>query len=130
MRLRLKLLLVVLATMLVLPVQAFAGRQRRHAPSWFVPKATCVQQHEEHWYWRWTPTFHPLYSYWNGYYTGMQFAGSTWRRANRLLGSHVSPTTNSKRIIIRHAYAIVKQDGGSWREWRGTADVYCGLPVY
>ena len=130
MRLRLKLLLVVLATMLVLPAQAFAGRVRRHAPYWFVRQATCVHQHEEHWYWRWTPLFHPLYSYWNGYYTGMQFAGSTWYRANRLLHRRDTPYTGDKRIVILHAWAIVRQDGGSWREWRGTADRYCGLPVY
>lgn len=125
MRLRLKLLPMVIALVVVLP-----GTAKASVPDRFVRQAVCVHQHEEHWSWRWTPTFHPTYSYFNGYYTGMQFALSTWRRANRLLHSHVSAYTNSKREVIRHAYAIVRQDGGSWREWRGTADVYCGLPVY
>lgn len=129
MRLRLKLLLVVLATMLVLPVSAFAARHRRHAPYWFVRQATCVHMHEEHWSWKWTPWFHPNYDYWNHYYTGMQFAGSTWERANRLLHRHDSPLTGLKRIVILHAYAIVRQDGGSWREWPNSGRE-CGLPMY
>src|ERR1700747_2952761 len=79
MRLRLKLLLAVLATMMVLPASAIA-RQRPHVPSWFVRDATCVHMHEEHWSWRWASWYHPHYAYWNGYYTGMQFAGSTWER--------------------------------------------------
>lgn len=125
MRLRLKLLPMVIAALVVLP-----GTAKASVPDWFRNDANCVHNHEEHWSWRWSPNYHPHYSYFNGYYTGMQFALSTWRRANRLLGSHVSAYTDNKRIVIRHAWVIVRQDNGSWREWRGTADRYCGLPVY
>lgn len=96
-----------------------------HAPYWFVKQARCIHSHEEHISWRWDSNYHPTYPYWNHYYTGMQFAGSTWRRANELLHSHASPTTGSPRIIIRHAYAIYREDGNSWREW--STDYLCGL---
>jgi hypothetical protein len=126
---KLIVLLASAAASAALAAQTAQGSMYR-APAWFDRQATCVHQHEEHWYWRWTPSFHPLYSYWNGYYTGMQFAGSTWERANRILHRRDSPRTGNRRIVILHAWAIVRHDGGSWREWRGTADRYCGLPVY
>jgi hypothetical protein len=130
MRLVLKLLPMVLALMLVLPVSASTRQHHYTVPEKFRQESTCVHMHEEHWSWRWSPYFHPYYSIWNGYWTGMQFAGSTWARANRLLGRRDNPATASRLNVMLHALVIVREDGGSWREWRGTADHYCGLPVY
>lgn len=139
MRLRLKLLPLVVLLLLSLP--AFGGKAQARpesvvksskalrVPRSFRVRAICVHNHEEHWSWRWSPRFHPHYSYWNHYYTGMQFAQSTWQRANGLLHSHVRATTNNATVIIRHAYVIVRQDGGSWREWPNSARE-CGLPTY
>lgn len=91
---------------------------------YFRSQATCIHNHEEHWSWQWSPYFHPHYNYWNGYYTGMQFALSTWEAANRLLGRHDSPYHPSRLNVMLHALAIVRHDG-SWHEW-STARL-CGL---
>lgn len=123
-----KLLLALSAVVAVMALCATSTAQaspKRHAPAWFVRQATCIHNHEEHWSWRWHEKWHPHYSYWNGYYTGMQFAKSTWQTANKLLHSHADPHTGNKRIIILHAYAIVRYDG-DWHEW--STAYMCGLP--
>ena len=122
--------LVLVTVLFVLTTQtAQAGtRHKPHAPYWFVKDARCVHSHEAS-AWKWTPDFHPGYSYWNKYWTGLQFDKGTWQRANALLHSHVDPHTGNVRAIILHAYAIVREDGGSWREWPNSARM-CGLPTF
>jgi hypothetical protein len=98
-------------------------------PSWFRKDANCIHSIEAP-NWRWSPSFHPGYSYWNGYYTGMQFAPSTWERANQLLGLRTNPANASKLSVMLHAEAIVKYDalsGNAWREWYPD-NIKCGLP--
>ena len=103
-----------------------ATTRKPHAPAWFVQQALCVH-HYEAGAWKWTPSYHPGYTYWNHYWTGMQFNLGTWQTANKYLHYHTSPYTDSPRLIILHAYAIVRHDG-SWREWPKTARA-CGLNV-
>lgn len=58
------------------------------------------------------------------YRGGLQFAWSTWRRA----GGVGDPADASPDEQIFRAWVIVvRQDGGSWREWPQTARA-CGLP--
>jgi hypothetical protein len=124
----LRKLLALSVLVLSLAATSTAQASLNRAPWYFRQQAVCVHSHEAG-AWRWTPTYHPGYSYWNKYWTGMQFMLGTWRTANHLLHRRDSPYTGNPRIIILHAYAIVRKDGGSWREWRNTANM-CGLPTY
>lgn len=106
-----------------------ATHHRYTVPLWFRVDAECIHSYEAP-TWRWSPYYHPGYSYWNGYYTGMQFAPSTWDRANQLLNMHTDPATASKLSVMLHAKAIVLHDshsGNAWREWYPD-NVKCRLP--
>jgi hypothetical protein len=125
----LKLLLAlsaVVCSVLVATSTAQAST-KRHAPYWFVKEARCVHSHEAG-AWKWTPTYHPGYTYWNHYWTGMQFVKSTWHTANVYLHMRTSPYTGNVRLIILHAYVIVRAAGGRWSAWPNTARM-CGLPT-
>lgn len=79
-------------------------------PNWY-RDAMCIHRHEG----RWDANTG------NGYYGGMQFLLSTWRRA----GGIGYPHQFSPREQLYRARIIWKQDGRSWREW-GTAGM-CGV---
>ena len=57
----------------------------------------------------------------------MQFDLGTWQTANGYLHMHTDPHTGNPRLVILHAYAIVRHDG-DWHEWPNTARD-CGLPT-
>lgn len=122
---KLLLALSVIVAAMVVTSTANAGHRHFVVPQWFRAQAECIHSHEAP-TWRWSPYYHPGYSYWNGYYTGMQFAPSTWQRANELLHLHTNPATASKLSVMLHALAIYRGDGDSWREWN--PDPYlCGF---
>lgn len=92
-----------------------------HAPAWWLghpstaaSRATgawCIHEHEGAW----------NANTGNGYFGGMQFLLSTWRRA----GGSGYPHLSSPREQLYRAWVIWRWDGGSWREW-GTRGA-CGL---
>jgi hypothetical protein len=94
-----------------------------HAAPWFLRAATCVHQHEGAW----------NDNTGNTYFGGLQFLESTWKRAggaHHMAFDHPGdqrryPFTVSPREQIYRMWIIVRQDGGSFREW-GTAGA-CGL---
>lgn len=123
-----KLLLALSVTVCSVLVATSTAQARLYrAPAWFVHDALCVH-HYEAGAWKWTPTYHPGYTYWNKYWTGMQFVRSTWHTANVYLHMNTSPYTSSPRLIILHAYVIVKAAEGRWSAWPNSARL-CGLPT-
>lgn len=79
-------------------------------PAWF-REALCIHGREGAW----------NANTGNGYYGGMQFLISTWRR----VGGPSYPHLVSPREQLYRAWLIYLQDGRSWHEW-GTAGA-CGL---
>lgn len=68
----------------------------------------------------------------NGYGGGMQFLVGTWNRAAELshgmvprVWSQSAIAAQRARVQIYAAWLIVRQDGGSWREWPQTSRA-CG----
>lgn len=59
------------------------------------------------------------------YYNGFQFAPSTWRRAGG--NGYRIVSADPAEQIYRVYVIVVRQDGGSWREWPRTSRA-CGLP--
>jgi len=74
-------------------------------------QALCIHRHEGGWH----------VNTGNGYYGGMQFALSTWRRA----GGSGYPHVASVREQLFRAWRIWRMNGGSWAEWPTRR--YCGL---
>lgn len=77
----------------------------KHYPAWFA-EAMCIHRYEGAW----------NANTGNGYYGGMQFLLSTWRRAGGSGYPHLWPP----REQLYRARVIWRANGGSWREW-GTA---------
>lgn len=82
-----------------------------HAPRAFLRAALCLHHYEGAW----------NANTGNGYYGGLQFMLSTWRRA----GGVGYPHEWSPREQLYRCWVIWRQDGRSFREW-GTA-ARCGL---
>ena len=122
-----KLIALSAIILLVVATSTAQASSHRHVPGWFVKGAECVHSYEAS-KWKWTPSYHPGYTYWNRYWTGLQFLRSTWHRANVILHMWTPPGTGNKHLVILHAYAIYRSDGNSWREWPNTARL-CGLPT-
>lgn len=97
-------------------------------PASFIRQALCVHHYECATTWYYGPTRHTCGNphAWSGFYGGMQFTLGTWQRADALLHRHDHPVWSSPRVQVAHAYVIVKQDGGSWREWPRSSRS-CGL---
>lgn len=88
----------------------------KHYPRWFV-QAMCIHRHEGAW----------NANTGNGYYGGMQFLESTWKRAGGYHhpafdhpGDWRYPFSVSPREQLYRARVIWRSGGKSWREW-GTA---------
>jgi hypothetical protein len=79
-------------------------------PGWF-RDALCVHRREGAW----------SSNTGNGYYGGLQFTLSTWRR----VGGPSRPDLVRPREQLYRAWLVWLSDGRSWREW-GTAAA-CGL---
>lgn len=82
-----------------------------HAPRWWLTQAICIHAHEGAW----------NANTGNGYFGGMQFALSTWRRVDGRGYPHLA----TPREQLYRAWLVWLGDGRSWREW-GTAPA-CGL---
>jgi len=105
-------LATVLVTLLLATTASAAKRPLHRFPHWWYRQAICIHRHESV-DWRAATG--------NGYYGGMQFLLSTWRRA----GGHGYPHHATPNEQYFRAWVIWKMNHGSWREW-GTAG-RCGL---
>lgn len=84
----------------------------RNHPRWF-REALCIHGREGAW----------NANTGNGYYGGMQFLASTYRRVGGRRDGRADLDTPREQLY--RAWLIYLQDGLSWREW-GTAGA-CGL---
>ena len=83
------------------------------SPTWAV-QAQCVHLKEGAW----------TANSGNGYFGGMQFAASTWRRvggkavpAFKHPGDPAYPFSASPAEQLYRAWLLWKRDGGTWRSW-------------
>lgn len=106
-------LLVCVIGWAVADARAAPMPHRWHAPRWWLPQAVCIHEHEGAW----------NANTGNGYFGGMQFLASTYRRVGGRSDGRAD--LDSPREQLYRAWLVWRQDGGSWHEW-GTAGA-CGL---
>lgn len=97
---------------LVLAFPAAAGT--RHPPAAWLVQAQCVHAQEAPW----------SANTGNGFYGGMQFMASTWRRVGGKKdpafahpGDPAYPFSATSAEQLYRAWLLWKRDGGTWRSW-------------